>query len=77
MPKNANKIMNITILYQERFDLKQVFTSILSSAHKGTIEKSQDINGIFYEYSLEYFEKINYKEQIINNEWCRVYPSKV
>ena len=77
MPKKANKKLNITIFFCDRFDLTNLFSSIVKSVHKGTQHKSTEFNGSYYEYDFEYAPDYKYEEKVINGNVCYTYKSKV
>lgn len=77
MPNKANKKLNITIFFCDRFELTNLFARIVQSVHKGTQHKSDEVNNSFYEFDFEYAPDYKYEEKVINGNVCYTYKSKV
>jgi len=76
MPKKANKKLNITIFFCDRFELTNLFHKITKSIHKGTQQKSEEVNGSYYDFQFEYAPRYNYEEKVINGNVCYTFKSK-
>jgi hypothetical protein len=74
---NANKQLNITIFFKDRFSLMKIMYSIVRSVHLGTQFKRDNHDENYFEYEMKYLKKMNYKERHINGNVCHVYKSKI
>ena len=53
----ANKQLNITIFYSDRFNLMAIIHTIVKAVHNGTQFKREEVNENYYEYELKYSKK--------------------
>tara|TARA_R110001592_G_scaffold1155_10_gene6842 strand:- start:1366 stop:1611 length:246 start_codon:yes stop_codon:yes gene_type:complete len=81
MPKKHNKLVNISLIYTDRYQLEKAFQKILYHIKRGEEQKSDSWSWsdefIYYEFTQSYSVNYSYKEAHINGNVCHVYKSKI
>lgn len=81
MPKKHNKLVNISLIYTDRYQLEKAFQKILYHIKRGEEQKSDSWSWsdefIYYEFTQFYSVNYDYQERHINGNVCHVYKSKL
>jgi len=73
----ANKQLNITILFKDRYSIMRIMHSIVRSIYRGVQNKNESLEDNYFEFEIKYLKRMNYVERHINGNVCHVYKSKI
>ena len=76
--KAKRKLLNISIEYTDPHEAEIILQRVVYSIKARQIASDRVINDeVNYEWSIEYLETSDFREEEINGKWCIVIPSKL
>lgn len=75
--KLIRRNLSLNIEYSETTELKGILKRMLFQIDNGSRYEREATEDHLIEWSIETLELMNYREELINGQWCQVYPSKM
>lgn len=75
--ERKRKMISIDIEFDRINDLPAVMFEIQKRISQGNTFERKQFGESIYQFSIDYNDPANFKEEIINGQWCQVYKSKL
>lgn len=76
--KAKRKLLTLVVEYTDPHEVKNVLSRVSLAMNAGVSSTDRVITDeVSYEWSVDYLEYTDYREELINGVWCMVIPSKM